>query len=92
MLTLSHISAFLGLPVIEINNILNIDMKKANENNWWIVILMFASGLILFFMCWCMLFIYFNTCGQLTNYYTQNSTSTTSNNISHKKPSSLIHM
>uniref|UniRef100_A0A0N5BYQ0 Cadherin domain-containing protein n=1 Tax=Strongyloides papillosus TaxID=174720 RepID=A0A0N5BYQ0_STREA len=92
MLTLSHISAFLGLPVIEINNILNIDMTRANENNWWIVILMFASGLILFFMCWCMLFIYFNTCGQLTNYYTQNSTSTTSDNISHKKPSSLIQM
>uniref|UniRef100_A0A0K0FBI4 SH3 domain-containing protein n=1 Tax=Strongyloides venezuelensis TaxID=75913 RepID=A0A0K0FBI4_STRVS len=92
MLTLSHISAFLGLPVIEINNILNIDIKKLNENNWWIVILMFASGLILFFMCWCMLFIYFNTCGQLTNYYIQNPTSTTSNNISHKKPSSLIQI
>ncbi|CEF60753.1 Hypothetical protein SRAE_X000253600 [Strongyloides ratti] len=83
LLTLSHISAFLGLPVIEINSMLSLGQIKKEGNNWWIIILMFASGLILFFICWCMLFIYFNTCGQLTYRYSQKTTSIV-NNISNK--------
>uniref|UniRef100_A0A0K0EP24 SEA domain-containing protein n=1 Tax=Strongyloides stercoralis TaxID=6248 RepID=A0A0K0EP24_STRER len=86
LLTLSHISAFLGLPVIEINSMLNIGQLKKEGNNWWIIILMFASGLILFFICWCMLFIYFNTCGQLSYRYSQKTTSLVNNNNNNEVP------
>ncbi|KAE9554880.1 hypothetical protein FO519_001908 [Halicephalobus sp. NKZ332] len=71
LLTLSHISAVLQYPVIRIRA--GYESEKQEERQLWIIAVVIGSGIIIVLCGWCLLFLYYNTCGRPLSRYKPDS-------------------
>uniref|UniRef100_A0A9J2PAJ8 Uncharacterized protein n=1 Tax=Ascaris lumbricoides TaxID=6252 RepID=A0A9J2PAJ8_ASCLU len=62
LLSLSHISAHLMLPVRQIS--MAIKRGHDNESQWWIIAIVVGGGIAIIMCGWLILFVYYNTCGR----------------------------
>uniref|UniRef100_A0AC35FPW6 Uncharacterized protein n=1 Tax=Panagrolaimus sp. PS1159 TaxID=55785 RepID=A0AC35FPW6_9BILA len=71
LLTLSHLSAALQYPVINIRAQYQIELNE--QSRWWIVGIVLGSGILIILFGWCCLFVYYNSCGRPIQKYHPNA-------------------